>query len=208
MPVMYPFMDSPALLTAIILGRMVLARKGGGIEIETKKIFYHSVFGMAVWLLVCALLIGIVAQIFSPEEMEETLFFFDGLFRGVLALFLLDMGMAAGRRLGALKELGRNLWKIILVAFGMPQVWALVGIFGMFAIHSLMPGRIGWGDAFVFASIAGGCSYISAPAAMRIAIPEANPSVYLTMSLGLTFPFNIIVGMIIWRVVAMALWGA
>ncbi len=209
MPVIYPFMDSPSLVTAIILGRMALAREavGEGIKIDIKKILHHSIFGMAVWLLVCSLFIGIVSQTFSPREMGRTMLLFDGMFRGVLALFMLDMGMAAGRNIGALKEIGANLWKIILVAFGLPQIWALVGILGVFGIHSLMPGMVGWGDAFVFATIAGGCSYITAPAAMRIAIPEANPSVYLPMALALTFPFNIIIGVQLWRIISMALWG-
>jgi hypothetical protein len=210
MPAIYPFMDSPSILTAIILGRMAIAREGGGADakVDIKKILHHSIFGLAVWLLVCSLLIGIVAQTFSPVEMGKTMVFFDGMFRGVLALFLLDMGMVAGKRLDTLKELGANLWKAILFAFALPQIWGLVGILGIFAVHLTMPGLLGWGDAFVFATIAGGCSYISAPAAMRVAIPEANPSVYLTMSLALTFPFNIIVNIPLWQIICRLLWGA
>ncbi|MCL0040861.1 sodium-dependent bicarbonate transport family permease [Thermodesulfovibrionales bacterium] len=210
MPAMYPFMDSPALLTAIILGRMALAKEkgGAGTKVDIKRILHHSIFGMAVWLLICSLLIGMLAQAFSPVEMGKTMVFFDGLFRGVLALFLLDMGIVAGKRLSALKEIGANLWKVILLAFALPQVWGAIGILGIFAVHLAMPGLLGWGDAFVFATIAGGASYISAPAAMRVAIPEANPSIYLPMSLALTFPFNIIVGMILWQIICRLLWGA
>jgi len=209
MPAMYPFMDSPALLTAIILGKIALAKEGAGsAKVDLKEVLHSSIFGMGVWLLVSSFLVGIISQTYSPQEMEKTMVFFDDMFRGVLALFLLDAGMAAGRLLGELKKIGSNLWKVILVALGLPQVWALVGLLGMFGINLLMPGMMGWGDAFVFAAIAGGCSYISAPAAMRIAFPEANPSVYISMSLAITFPFNIIVGMLLWRMVAMALWGA
>ncbi len=207
-PAMYPFMDSSALLISIILGRMVLAReKSGCSKINVKKILHHSIFGRAVWLLVCSLFIGVLGQIFSPVEMQETMKFFDVLFRGILALFLLDMGILAGKRLDALKKLGPNLWKVILCAWVLPQIWALIGILMVFSIHLAMPGLIGWGDAFVFAAIAGGCSYISAPVAMKTAIPEANPSIYLTMSLALTFPFNIIVGMLWWQILCRLLWG-
>ena len=210
MPAMYPFMDSPALLAAIILGRIALVkgRGGAGAKLDMKKVLQHSIFGMAVWLLVGSLLIGMLAQAFSPGEMADTMVFFDGMFRGVLALFLIDMGMAAARQIGALKELGANLWKVILLAFAVPQIWGLLGIAAMYAVHLAMPGLLGWGCAFVFATIAGGASFISAPAAMRVAIPEANPSIYLPMSIALTFPFNIIIGIPLWQVICMTLWGA
>lgn len=210
MPAMYPFMDSPALLTAIIFGRAALARKGAGAsaKVDIKRILHHSIFGLAVWLLICSLLIGMSAQAFSPVEMGKTMVFFDDMFRGVLALFLLDMGMVAAKQLGALKELGANLWKALLCAFVVPQAWGLIGILGMYTVHLAMPGLIGWGDAFVFATIAGGASFISAPAAMRIAMPDANPSIYLPMSIALTFPSNIIIGMPMWQTICMLLWGA
>jgi len=212
MPVMYPFMDSPALLVAIILGRAALAREAGAAranaKADIKKILHHSIFGTAVWLLICSLFIGMLAKAFSPAEMRATMYFFDGMFRVVLALFLLDMGMIAAKQLSALKDLGANLWKAILLAFALPQLWALTGILAMYVVHLAMPGLLGWGDAFVFAAIAGGASYISAPVAMRIAIPEANPSIYLPMSVALTFPFNIIIGMPVWQTICMLLWGA
>lgn len=211
MPAIYPFMDSPALLAAILFGRIALAKEGsieGIMKTSTKKILHHSIFGMAVWLLVFSLIIGALSQFFSPKEMGDTLYFFDGMFRGILALFLIDMGMTAGKQLNSLKELGGNLIKAVAVALLLPQIWGTIGILGMYAIHHMLPGTIGWGDAFVFATIAGGCSFISAPAAMRVAIPEANPSIYLPMSVALTFPFNIIFGLSIWKVVCMYLWGA
>lgn len=209
MPAIYPFMDSPALIAAIIFGRMALAKEGSreGAKLNIKELFRQSVFGMSVWLLVCSLIIGMLAKTFSPVEMGNTVAMFDVMFRGVLALFLLDMGMLAGKRLGDLKEIGANLWKVVLCAFIMPQIWAITGMLVLFAVNIAMPGLIGWGDAFVFAAIAGGSSYISAPATMKIAIPEANPSVYLPISLALVFPFNIVVGMQIWQMVARFLWG-
>ena len=209
MAAMYPFMDSPALICAILFGRMAITKEGlgEGIKVDFKKVLRDGIFGKAVWLLVCALFIGMLAMLFSPGEFGRTMDFFDGMFRGVLALFLLDMGMAAAKQIGALKELGRNIYKAVAIAFFLPQVWGIIGILGMYAIHLTMPGMLGWGDAFVFATIAGGCSFISAPAAMRASLPEANPSVYLPMSVALTFPFNIIVGIPFWMMICMRLWG-
>jgi hypothetical protein len=210
MPGMYPFMDSPALITAILLGRIALAREGlrADAKVDIKKLLHLTLFGMAIWILISSLVFGMVAHVFSPVELGRSLDFFDGMFRGVLCLFLLDMGVAAGRQIGALKALGGRIFRAIGVAFVVPQVWGVVGILGVYAVHLAMPGTLGWGDAFVFASIAGGCSYVTAPVAMRSALPEANPSIYLPMAIALTFPFNIIVNMPIWMMICRTLWGA
>jgi len=208
-PALYPFMDSPAIITAILLGRVALAKEGidGKKIVNTKKLLHESIVGMAVWLLAGSLIIGMLAQYFSPKEMGRTMHFFGDMSRGVLCLFLLDMGLAAGKQIGALKELGGRIFRAILVAFLLPQVWAVFGIIAMYALHLAFPGMIGWGDAFVFACLSGGSSYISAPAAMRASIPEANPSIYLPMSLALTFPFNISVGMLLWQTLCLLLWS-
>ncbi len=210
MPALYPFMDSPALISAILIGRIALAKEGigGGAKVDPKKILHEGVFGMAVWLLVASLVIGMLAQYFSPKEMDRTMLFFGDMFRGVLCLFLLDMGLAAGKQIGALKELGKRIGRAFMVAFILPQLWGVMGILGIYALHLAFPGLLGWGDAFVFATIAGGCSFVSAPAAMRASIPEANPSIYLPMAVALTFPFNIIIGMPLWQIMCRVLWGA
>jgi hypothetical protein len=212
MPAMYPFMDAPALITAIVLGRMALARDGmgvmEGVTVGVKDLLRKGVFGMAAWLLMGSLVIGALAQLFSPYEMTRTMDFFYDMFRGVLTIFLLDMGMAAGRGLGELKALGRNFFKAVPFALIMPHVWGVLGILGVYAIHLAMPGLVGWGDALVFASMAGGASYISAPVAMRASIPEANPAVYLGFSVALTFPFNIMINVPMWMLYSRLLWGA
>ena len=210
MSAMHLFMMGPSLIIAILFGRMALAKEGinKGIKVDIKKILHHSIFGMAVWLLVVSLLIGMASQLWSPREMDGTMAFFDGMFHGVLALFLIDMGLAAGRQFRALKELGGKFGIAVLIAFLLPQVWGIIGILGMYVINLAIPDLLGWGDAFVFATIAGGCSFISAPAAMRASIPEANPSIYLSMSVALTFPFNIIIGIPLWQILSMILWGA
>lgn len=209
LPAMYPFMDSPALLAAIFFGRLSITKEGlsTDISVSKKAILQQTIFGMAVWILLCSLIVGMIAMRFSPIEYDKAMNFFDGIFRGVLCLFLLDMGMAAARRFRELKELGTNLIKGIAIALILPQVWGTVGIFGMYAFNLLFPGVLGWGDAFVFAAIAGGCSFITAPAAMRASLQEANPSIYLPMSVALTFPFNILVGMPLWIWMCRMLWG-
>ena len=209
MPAMYPFMDSSALVTAIVLGRLALIRQqGGGEKADIKKVLQLTVFGAGVWVLVTSLFIGMASAVYSPNELDRALLFFDDMFRGIICLFMLEMGLAAAKQIGALKELGTKAFKAVLFAFALPQVWGIVGILGMYVIHLAMPGKLFWGDAFVFATLAGGCSFVTAPAAMRASMPEANPSVYLPMSVALTFPINVLVGMPLWMVICQRLWGA
>jgi hypothetical protein len=210
MPAMYPFMDSSALIAAIVFGRMALAREGlgAGVNVDVKRLLHMSISGMAVWLLGSSLVVGALAQTFSPDEVAKSMRFFHDMFRGVLSLFLLDMGMAAGRQLGALRKFRAGIFRVVAVAYTLPLVWGVVGILGIYGLNLAKPGLLGWGDAFVFATIAGGCSYVTAPVAMRASIPEANPSVYLPMSIALTFPFNIVVSIPIWMIICMTLWRA
>ena len=116
----------------------------------------------------------------------------------MLAFFLLDMGIVAGRRIGDIKKVG-----VFLVAFGilLPVFNALVGIF--------LAKTFGFtkGDAFMFSVLCASASYIAVPAAMRLSVPEANPSLYVTMSLAITFPFNIAIGIPLYYFVINHLWG-
>ena len=112
--------------------------------------------------------------------------FTGGIFKGMLAFFLLDMGVVAGKRIDALKEAG---WKLVAYGVIMPFVNAMIGI-GISYLIGLSPG-----NAFMFTILCASASYIAVPAAMRIAIPEANPGIYVPMALAVTFPFNIMVGL-------------
>jgi hypothetical protein len=209
MPAVYPFMDSSALIAAIVLGRMALIKEqGAGEKADVRKVLQLTVFGMGVWILVTSLVIGMVSAVYSPGELSRALLFFDDMFRGIICLFMLEMGLAAAKQIGALKELGKHAVKALFYAFALPQVWGIIGILGAYAIHLAMPGKLFWGDAFVFATLAGGCSFVTAPAAMRANMPEANPSVYLPMAVALTFPFNVLIGMPMWMIVSQILWGA
>jgi hypothetical protein len=203
------FLDAPGIIAAIVLGRMALLReaKDTSKRVRLRGLLRDSVFGWAIWLMMGGLVVGILSQTFSPSRMADTMQFFGALFHGVLSLYLLELGMVAAKRIGELKEYGTKLVRTIPVAWILPQIWALMAIAGIYAIHLVFPGTLGWGDAFVFAAMAGSASYISAPPALRAAIPEANPAVYLPMALVLTFPFNIIVSLPLWLAVSQALWG-
>ena len=115
------------------------------------------------------------------------------LFKGMLAFFLLDMGLLAARNLGALK--GRSPW-LLAYAVGGPLVHAAMA-FGLAAAAGLSVG-----NATLLMVLAASASYIAVPAVVREAIPEANPTIYFGLSLGITFPFNILVGIPLYASVA------
>jgi hypothetical protein len=121
----------------------------------------------------------------GPKGMEKVEPFFVTPFQGVLALFLLEMGLVAGRRLGDLRKVGP-----FLAVFGvvMPLLHGGLGVLlGYYVGLSV-------GGTTLMGVLAASASYIAAPAAMRLSLPEANPALYLTSSLAITFPFNITVG--------------
>ena len=115
----------------------------------------------------------------------------------MLCLFLLDMGLVSGRQLGEIRKLG-----LFPVAFAIlaPMLNALIAVAIAYGIG------IGPGDAFLFVGLCASASYIAVPAAMRIAVPDANPGVYVTMALALTFPFNIILGLPLYLALIQHFW--
>jgi uncharacterized protein len=112
--------------------------------------------------------------------------FYDELFRGILMLFLLEMGMTAARQLRGFAAVGVFMTGFAMVA---PLIF---GFIGTLAGHLA---GLSAGGAFIFGAICASASYIDAPAACRAALPQANPGIYLTASLGITFPFNILIGL-------------
>jgi len=210
MPAVNVFLDAPGVIAAVILGRLALARSTSMTRpnLDKKGFFRDTVFGYAIWLMICGLIVGSVSQIFSPARLDSAMAFFDDMFMGILCILLLEMGMSSVRRIGELKALGNEAILAVIGAFGLPQVWAITSIAGLYGIHLMFPGLLGWGDAFVFTAMAGSASYISAPPAIRAALPEANPTIYLGMSLALTFPFNMLVSLPIWMMLCRVLWGA
>jgi len=176
-PVWVVVLEVPAILAGV-----VLARGFAGGNVAWKPLLRELMLGRSVVLLLGGLAIGWVS---GPEGTASIQPLFFGLFKGILALFLLEMGLIAATQLGALR---RNA--VFLVSFGvlMPLFGAVVGALLGRAI-GLSPGGI-----TVLATLAASASYIAAPTAMRTAVPEANPALSLTASLAVTFPFNIIVG--------------
>jgi hypothetical protein len=146
-------------------------------------------------LLVGGLAIGWVS---GPDGTASIQPFFFGLFKGILALFLLEMGLIAASHLPTLRRHG-----IFIIAFGivMPLAAAVVG-----AVAGRLLG-LSPGGMTVLATLAASASYIAAPAAIRTAVPEANPALSLTASLAVTFPFNIIVGIPLYERLAAYLHG-
>jgi hypothetical protein len=134
------------------------------------------------------LLLGsmVIGAVISPASMQAVEPFFRNIFMGALCLYLLELGMVAAMRLGEFCKVGG-----FLVGFGllMPLVGGALGL----AIGHYGLG-FGAGGATLVAVLGASASYIAVPPAVRMAIPEANPSLYLTLSLGITFPFNVVLG--------------
>ncbi len=177
-------MESPAIIAGLLLYRMFL-RDGEQVDEDFSwgKIVREACFNGSVFLILGSLLIGFLS---TDKHAASMSVFTNDLFKGVLALFLLDMGLIAGRRLGALMDAGL---KLVTFSLLVPLVNAIVAI----AVASIL--KLSVGDALLFTVLCASASYIAVPAAMRLSIPQANASLYVTMSLAVTFPFNIIVGL-------------
>jgi len=195
-------MESPAIIAGMLLYRMNPARATGGTgdgkpprkKLRWGPILHEATFNGAVVLLIGGLLIGLLT---GQEGWADLKPFVKAPFKGALCLFLLDMGLVAARRLGDLKRTSATSVTfgigaaVCHAALGMAAAWVL----GM-----------GEGDALLFAVLWGSASYIAVPAAMRLALPEANAGVYIPLALAITFPFNIIVGIPLYFAVIRALW--
>ncbi|MEI6360974.1 MAG: sodium-dependent bicarbonate transport family permease [Actinomycetes bacterium] len=153
------------------------------------------VFGRSVVLLGGGLLIGLIT---GPVGYERVQPFFGDLFTGVLTLFLLEMGVLAGRRLGAVRDAGAGLFAFAVI---FPVAAGTAGIVGGYLAG------MSTGGATVLGVLCASASYIAAPAAVRLALPDAQPGITLTTSLGITFPFNLVIGIPLYLVIAQALSG-
>ncbi|MCX6954249.1 MAG: sodium-dependent bicarbonate transport family permease [Verrucomicrobia bacterium] len=175
-------MESPAIIVGVLLGKLSLERGEGVSGPSVRQLLHEALAGRSVVLLVGALLVGALSGRVGMDKVEP---FFVTPFQGVLALFLLEMGTVAGARLGDLKKVGP-----FLAGFGvvMPLLHGALGVLlGKFV-------GLGEGGATLLGVLAASASYIAAPAAIRLALPEASPALYLTASLAITFPFNLTVG--------------
>lgn len=171
-------MEAPGLISGI-----VLARLGRGVAgTQWRELAHDVLFGKSVLLLLGGLLIGAIAGVDGTAPIKAV--FIDP-FKGVLALFLLELGLVAGGRLAEVRRFGAV---VLVLGIGLPPLLALAGA------------ALGWalglstGGVAVMAVLAASASYIAAPTAMRIAVPQANAALSITAALGITFPFNIVLG--------------
>jgi hypothetical protein len=174
-------MESPAIMIAVILVRRA-AGNANGAKNQLGDVIHESLTNGSVVLIIGSLLIGFVCGEKANEALKP---FSNDIFKGMLAFFLLDMGLLAGKRISSLKNAG---FFGIMLGIIIPLVNAALAI-GL----SLLLG-IGQGNALLLTILCASASYIAVPAAMSIAVPESNPGVYVPMALAITFPFNIIIG--------------
>jgi hypothetical protein len=170
-----------AVVIALAVGRWGLRRATDGLRLG--GLLVDTLRGRGILLLSGGMLIGYTA---SDADWNRIAPFYEQLFRGFLMLFLLEMGMTAARQIRAFAQVGRFMTGFALVA---PVLLGLTGLLAGWLVG------LSQGGAFVFAAICASASYIDAPAACRAALPEASPGIYLTASLGITFPFNLVVNL-------------
>lgn len=177
MPALVAILEVPAIVVALMIAFTRDKRAG-----SWKEALHEALAGRSIILLVGGLLIGLAV---GPAGFEPVAPFFVSGFQGALTLFLLEMGIIAARRLKDLRKVG-----FFLIAFGI-----LLPIFhGALAVWLGSLAGLSMAGSAVLGAMVSSASYIAAPAAVRIALPEANPTFYLTASLGITFPFNVTLG--------------
>ncbi len=174
-------MESPAIIVGLLL--ISIFNDTGKKGINQKKILKHSLTNGSVLLILGSLMIGYLADAKQAEGIKP---FTNDLFKGFLAIFLLDMGISSGKKLKSFFNCG---WFPLVFAIVIPLFNGC-----LFAIlSSLITDEIT--NRFIFAVLAASASYIAVPATMKITVPKANPGLYLPMALAVTFPVNITIGM-------------
>lgn len=209
--IMLAVMESPAIIVGLLLAswsrqRLSVAGSAGGAGVAAlepgnggshlPKLLHEAFTNGSVVLLIGSMIIGAISSVSSMEKLFP---FIDEIFMGVLCLFLFEMGMEAARRIREFRKVG-----MVLIAFGlaMPLIGGAIGI--MVGHHFL---GLSVGGVTLVAVLGASASYIAVPPAMRLAVPEANPSFYLTLALGITFPFNVLVGIPLYHHFAAVLAG-
>ena len=184
MPALVAMLEIPGIIVALVIAGRAL----GGRSI--KSALHEVVTGKSVILLIGGLLIGAVSPHESVVKVEP---FFVDLFMGFLCFFLLDLGTLAGQRMAALQKAG---FRLVTAAIGMPLLFGFLG-----ALAGSLAG-LSVGGTTVLATMAASASYIAAPAAVRVGLPEADVGFSLGAALGVTFPFNLIIGIPVYAEIA------
>ena len=174
-------MESPAIIMGLLL--ISVFNKDGNAIITKRIAIKHSFTNGSVLLIIGSLLIGFLA---SAKQAEGIKPFTNDLFKGFLAIFLLDMGITSGKKLKSFFSLG---WFPVIFAIVIPIFnGCVVALLSSFITHDIT-------NRFMFAILAASASYIAVPAAMKISVPKSNPGLFLPMALAITFPINITIGM-------------
>lgn len=174
-------MEAPSIMIGLLLISMFNKDKSD--KVSTKTVLHHALTNGSVLLIIGSLVVGLLASEAQAEGIKP---FTTDLFKGFLAVFLLDMGITSGKKLSSFLKKG---WFALVFAIVIPIINGVVVaiISGWFVTET--------GDRLLFAILAASASYIAVPAAMQLAVPKANPSLYIPMALAITFPFNITLGM-------------
>jgi uncharacterized protein len=195
MPTLLTLLESPGIHIALAIG----AIRSGQKTRPTSELLHEVLTGRTMILLVGGLIVGVLIGDKNWKTIEP---FYDtkgAIFRGALCIFMLEMGLLAGSRLGDLKKVGP-----FLLGFGlaMPLIHGALGAWlGSVAGLSI-------GGATMLGAMAASASYIAAPPAVRMTLPDANPTFYLTLALAITFPFNVLVGIPVYYEIARMAHGA
>lgn len=187
LPALVALLEIPGIVVAMVIASRALGGR------NLKSAIHEVVTGKSIVLLVGGLLIGCFANQSGIEKVEPL---FRDLFAGVLVLFLLDLGTLAAQRLRTLKAVGPRL---VVFAIGMPLVFGTVGVLG-----GTIAG-LSVGGAAVLGAMSASASYIAAPAAVRVGLPEADVGLSLGAALGMTFPFNLAIGIPLFHEIAQAI---
>ncbi len=189
-------METPAIVAGILLWRLFgPSAPAGAATRDWRRLAHESVFNGTVYLLLGSLLIGFIT---GPTSAKALAPFTVDLFKGMVLFFLLDTGMLAARKARQLIEVGP---KLVAFGIGAPLVHGAAGMLLAYLMG------MSQGDALLFTVLSASSSYIVVPAAMRTAIPDANPGLFELLSLSVTFPFNVVVGLPLYFSVIQRVWA-
>jgi hypothetical protein len=181
-------MEAPAIIIGMLLIKIYGSKNV--LEVKLNKVISHAFTNGSVVMILGSLLIGFLANDHEAEGIKP---FTTDIFKGFLSIFLLDMGISSGKKLKAFLDSGKSLvvFAIVIPLFN----GSLTALLSQLITDNT-------GDRFIFAILAASASYIAVPAAMKIAVPKANPGLFLPMALAVTFPINITIGFPIYYIIA------